>query len=106
MDPSHGNLWRNDIPWVIGQWGKRIKHAHLKDSAGTPGYDQDTFIFPLLGEGQIEWPSYFHAMDEIGYEGYFIVEFESWFYYEKVLKQDMLAAARISYDALKTLVEM
>jgi len=106
MDPSHGNLWRNDIPWVIGQWGKRIKHAHLKDSIGTPGYDQDTFIFPLLGEGQIEWPAYFHAMNEVGYEGYFIVEFESWFYYEKVLKRDMLAAARISYDAVKALVEV
>ena len=45
-------------------------------------------------------------MNEVGYEGYFIVEFESWFYYEKVLKQDMLAAARISYDAVKALVEV
>lgn len=91
---------------MIRQWGKRIKHAHLKDSIGTPGYDQDTFIFPLLGEGQFEWPSYFHAMDEVGYKDYFTVGFESWFYYKKVLKQDMLPAARISCDAVKALVEM
>ena len=104
MDPSHGNLWRNDIPWVIGQWGQRIKHAHLKDSVGLPGYDGDSFIFPLLGEGQIDWKAYFAAMDSVGYDGAYIVEFESFFYWEKVLKKDMLAAAKISWDCVEALL--
>ena len=104
MDPSHGNLWRNDIPWVVRQWNKRIKHAHLKDSVGTPGYDGESFIFPLLGEGQVDWPGYFSAMREIGYSGYYIVEFESFYYWEKVLQGDMLQAARLSWDALQAIL--
>ena len=104
MDPSHGNLWRNDIPWVVRQWNKKIKHAHLKDSVGTPGYDGDTFIFPLLGEGQVDWPGYFTAMQEVGYEGYYIVEFESFFYYDKVFKGDMLKAAQLSWDSIQAIL--
>ena len=53
MDPSHGNLCRNDIPWVVKLWGRRIKHSHLKDSAGTPSRDGDTFIFAMPGEDQV-----------------------------------------------------
>ena len=66
MDPSHGNLLRNDIPWVIKQWGRKIRHAHLKDSIGLPGQDGETFIFPVLGEGQVDWPGFFSAMKGIG----------------------------------------
>jgi sugar phosphate isomerase/epimerase len=104
MDPSHGNLCRNDIPWVIRQWGPKIKHAHLKDSAGLPGHDGETFIFPLLGEGQVDWQAYFRAMQEIGFEGVYSVEFESFFYYNKVLKGDMLAAARLSWENVQALL--
>jgi sugar phosphate isomerase/epimerase len=103
MDPSHGNLCRNDIPWVVEQWGSRIKHSHLKDSIGLPGHDGDTFIFPLLGEGQVDWGAYFDAMEGIGYDGFYSVEFESFFYYNRVLKGDMLAAARISWDSIQAL---
>lgn len=105
MDPSHGNLWGNPIPWVIKQWGSKIRHAHLKDSIGKPGYDGDTFIFPILGEGTIDWKAYFAAMQDVGYDGCYIVEYESWFYYNKVLKGDMVAAARLSYDCVKALLD-
>lgn len=103
MDPSHGNLCRNDIPWVIKQWGARIKHSHLKDSVGLPGHDGETFIFPLVGEGQVDWKSFFAAMQEIGYTGFYSVEFESFLYYNKVLKGDILAAAKISWDNVQAL---
>ena len=104
MDPSHGNLCRNDIPWVIKQWGSRIKHSHLKDSVGLPGHDGETFIFPLLGEGQVNWRSFFDAMQEIGYTGFYSVEFESFFYYNRILKGDMVAAAKISWDNIQALI--
>lgn len=103
MDPSHGNLCRNDIAWVIRQWGRKIKHCHLKDSAGRPGHDGDTFIFPMLGEGQVDWKAFFAALEEIGYRGFCSVEFESFFYYERILKGDMLAAARTSWDLIQAL---
>lgn len=104
MDPSHGSLYRNDIPWVIRQWGQRIKHVHLKDSAGVPGQDGETFIFPLLGEGQVNWKGFFAAMQEIGYAGFYSVEFESFFYYRNILKGDMLAAARLSWELIQALL--
>lgn len=44
------------------------------------------------------------AMDDIGYHGFYSVEFESFFYYEKVLKGDMLSAARISWDQIQRLI--
>jgi sugar phosphate isomerase/epimerase len=103
MDPSHGNLCRNDISWVIRQWNSRIKHAHLKDSVGLPGRDGVTFIFPIIGEGQVDWKSYFEAMQSIGYEGFYSVEFEAFLYLNKVLKGDMLAAARISWENINAL---
>jgi sugar phosphate isomerase/epimerase len=104
MDPSHGNLCRNDISWVIKQWGSRIRHSHLKDSVGLPGHDGDSFIFPMVGEGQVDWKSFFTAMQEIGYKGFYSVEFESFFYYNKVLKGDMLAAANISWKNIQALI--
>ncbi len=104
MDPSHGNLCRNDIPWVIRQWGSRIKHAHLKDSVGLPGHDGNTFIFPIIGEGQVDWKSYLDAMQSIGYEGFYSVEFEAFLYLNKVLKGDMLSAARLSWENINALV--
>ena len=104
MDPSHGSLCRNDIPWVVKQWGPRIRHSHLKDSAGLPGHDGHTFIFPLLGEGQVDWTGFFDAMADIGYDGFYSVEFESFSYYRKVLHGNMLAAARISWDNVQALL--
>ena len=100
LDPSHGILVGNDIPWVVRQWGPRIRHIHLKDAVGRPGMFGETFIFPLLGEGQVPWAEFFAALDAIGYEGYLSVEFESWDYYRQVLASDPVAAARLSMELL------
>ena len=55
MDPSHYVLYRNDAPWVVKQWGDKIMHVHLKDVVGVPGMPGDSFLFPLLGEGMVDW---------------------------------------------------
>ena len=100
MDPSHGVLAGNDIPWAVRQWGSRIRHFHLKDAVGRPGMDGETFLFPLLGEGKVPWAGFFGAVDAIGYEGHLSVEFESWDYYRQVLGSDPVAAARLSMELL------
>jgi sugar phosphate isomerase/epimerase len=100
LDPSHGVLAGNDIPWVVRQWGSRIRHFHLKDAVGRPGMDGETFIFPLLGEGKVPWADFFAAVDAIGYSGHLSVEFESWDYYRQVLVSDPVAAARLSMEIL------
>lgn len=104
MDPSHYALYRNDVPWVVRKLGDKIRHVHMKDVAGSPGRHGEDFIFPLLGEGMIDWNGFLEALEDIGYRGFLSVEFESFGYYAKVLGKDPVKAAEISMEAMKQLV--
>ena len=63
---------------------------------GRPGRDGEDFIFCLLGEGNVPWPEVFAALDQVGYEGALSVEFEAYRYYEQVLGNDPVAAAKLA----------
>lgn len=103
FDPSHDILYGNfDVGWIIRKWGKKIKHIHLKDAVGVPKIGK--FIFPLLGEGNVDWKSFFSALKEIGYDGFMSVEFESFTYYQKILNNDPKEAARVSLELVKKLL--
>ena len=103
LDPSHGVLYGNlDVGWVVRQWGERIGHVHLKDAVGVP--EMGKFLFPLLGEGLVDWSAFFAALDEIGYTGFCSVEFESFDYYRRVLGGDVEAAARLSIEQVRKLL--
>jgi len=106
FDPSHYQLYRNDVPWTVRRWGlRRIFHVHLKDCVGVPGgLPGETFTFPLLGEGALDWPACLGALDEIGYTGYLSVEFEAFSYYSRVLRGDPVAAARLSMEQCRALL--
>jgi sugar phosphate isomerase/epimerase len=104
LDPSHGLLYGNlDVGWVVRQWGARIAHVHLKDAVGIP--EMGKFVFPLLGEGNVDWGGFLGALEEIGYAGYCSVEFESFAYLSRVLKGDVEAAARLSFEQVAALLE-
>ena len=105
FDPSHYALYRNDIPYAVRQWGDRIFHVHLKDCVGVPGgLPGETFTFPLLGEGVVDWPALFAALGEIGYQGYVSVEFEAFTYYRTVLGNDPVKAAQLSMEQCRALL--
>lgn len=104
LDPSHLQLYGNDLPWVIEQLAPYICHVHLKDVVGKPGMPGRDFIFPLLGEGTVDWISFTNALDRIGYTGTLSVEFEAFGYFEKVLKSDPLKAAALSMDQIRQLI--
>jgi sugar phosphate isomerase/epimerase len=107
FDPSHYNLYGNDVSWVVRRFGKdKIKHIHLKDSVGVPREEGRDFIFPLLGEGSIDWQAFFGALREIGYEGYFSAEYESMNYLKNVLDGDPVKAAEISLQLMKKLAQV
>ncbi|MAF12014.1 hypothetical protein CMK11_16345 [Candidatus Poribacteria bacterium] len=104
LDPSHGILYGNyDVAWVAREWGERIAHVHLKDAVGD-NPEPGKFLFPLLGEGSVDWSAFFGALDELGYAGFCSVEFESFDYYRCVLKSDPEEAARISIRQIEALL--
>lgn len=94
FDPSHDVLKGNlDTGWIVRQWGlDRIKHIHLKDAVGIP--EEGKFLFPFIGEGNVDWKGMFTALRDIGYTGCCCVEFESFTYHNRVLKGDTVEAAR------------
>jgi len=103
FDPSHDQLYRNDIPWCISQWGDKIKHVHLKDAVGQPGEFGIDFLFPILGEGAINWGQFFEALSDINYQGIISAEFESFKYMDEVLNNDPVKAAEITMESIKRL---
>lgn len=104
-DPSHDILaGTEDVAWVIRQWAARdrIKHAHLKDAVGV--VEGGRFLFPLLGEGRVDWTAYFTTLAEVGYTGFMSVEFESFRYYDTILGGDPERAAALSMEQIRALV--
>ena len=103
FDPSHDVLKGNfDTGWIVRQWGKKaIKHIHLKDAIGIQV--EGKFLFPLLGEGRVPWGEMFAALDEIGYDGFMSIEFESFTYLDQILDGDIEEAARISMRNIRKL---
>lgn len=100
LDPSHLTLYQNDVPDVVRQWGSKIKHVHLKDVVGVPGTPGRDFMFPLLGEGMVDWEGFFAALEQIGYRGCLSVEFESFAYYARILDGDPAKAAALAMELL------
>lgn len=108
LDPSHYHMYKSDIPAAIRELGReKIAHVHIKDAIGDVA-DGKVFpkewIFPILGEGNIDWTGFFGALDDIGYDGYMAVEFEAWRYMEKVLGNSVKDAARLSMQSVNALL--
>jgi sugar phosphate isomerase/epimerase len=100
MDPSHLALYGNDPAWAVKRLGKRIKHVHVKDVVGKPGSLGESFIFPLLGEGIIDWKNFFTALKDVGYDGFLSIEFESDNYLKNMWGGDWSKAAQASKEQL------
>jgi sugar phosphate isomerase/epimerase len=93
LDPSHFILYGNDPSWAVTRLGKRVKHVHVKDAFGKPGSFGETFSFPFLGEGNVDWRAFFLALREVGYSGFLSVEFENDTYLNNLCDGDWSVAA-------------
>jgi len=102
-DPSHDILaGHTDIGWIVRQLGvNHIKHVHLKDAVGLNVAGK--FLFPLPGEGKVDWKSFAQVFDEIGYQGVMSVEFESFDYVSRILGGDWEKAAQLAFNNYKIL---
>ena len=103
LDPSHDVLYGNtDMRFLVEGWGReKIFHVHLKDAVGVP--QDGLFVFPLLGEGIVEWKAFFAALNDIGYDGCASVEFESWGYLKNMADGKHEECAKVSMDAIRRL---
>ena len=100
LDPSHDALYGNTDPaFIVKSWGKKIFHVHVKDAVGVA--EPGKFVFPLLGEGVVDFKAFFGALEEIGYDGCASVEFESWAYRANVLGGMHSAYAAPALEFLK-----
>jgi sugar phosphate isomerase/epimerase len=93
----------NDEPFIVKSWGKKIFHVHVKDAVGVAAGGK--FVFPLLGEGNVDFPAFFRALEEIGYDGCASVEFESWAYRRNILGNSHAASAKMCLDALNSFMK-
>jgi sugar phosphate isomerase/epimerase len=73
-DPA--NLVMSGFDQIAGVYDLRdyIVHTHAKD--GRPEPDEQGHLERPLGEGMVDFPRYIKALDEIGYNGYFVIERE------------------------------
>jgi sugar phosphate isomerase/epimerase len=100
LDPSHLALYGNDPAWAISRLGSKVKHVHVKDAAGKAGVLGEDFNFPFLGEGIVQWRSFFDALRSVGYSGFLSLEFENDSYLTNVCDGDWQIAARESKKRL------
>jgi sugar phosphate isomerase/epimerase len=58
----------------------------------------------MLGEGKVDWPEFFAALDAVGYSGALSIEFEAYSYYKQVLGSDPSAAAVLAAEQARALI--
>ena len=67
---------KGDPVEAIGVLGSRIKQCHIKDATATavPGtWGQEV----VVGTGQVDWPGFFKALQDVGFDGYLAIEREA-----------------------------
>lgn len=85
FDTGHCMLGQADPVSVLKKHAGRIKHVHFKDfdpnvvanaDANGWGYQQmiGQGVFPELGKGAVDFPAVYAALQEIGYNGWIVVE--------------------------------
>lgn len=74
FDPA--NLVMNGFDHMSGVYELRdyIVHTHAKDGLREPNADGEKEV--PLGEGEVDFPRYIAAMDDIGFEGFYTIERE------------------------------
>ncbi len=90
-DTAHLAAGGGDPAQLIRRYGDRVRHVHLKDAVLSP------LSFTPLGEGELDFRDILAAVREIGYEGWLMVELDSY-------DGDPAVAAKISKRYLNGLL--
>lgn len=75
LDVAHYTQGGGDPAAAIRKYAKRIKALHIKDVRGVPNAP-GKYLFVELGQGRVDFPAIFKALDEINFKGYAVVELD------------------------------
>jgi inosose dehydratase len=89
-DTAHLAAGGGDPAALIRRYGGRVRHVHLKDLRREP------FAFLPLGQGELNFGGILAALDEAGYDGWLVVELDSY----DGDPRDAAQASRAFLDAL------
>jgi sugar phosphate isomerase/epimerase len=67
LDVAHAHL-QDEVFLFIENFSSKIKHVHVSDNLG----DADQHL--PLGEGNINWGRVLDALDDVGYDGWLVIE--------------------------------
>lgn len=73
FDPSQLIVVDDSIREFVYKFKNEIMHVHIKDGKGTP----DSFEFPPLGMGAVDFNEVFKALSDVGYDGFYSIEYEA-----------------------------
>ncbi len=78
LDVAHYQQGGGDPVAAIRKYKNRLKALHIKDviSKPTPTNSQG-YLFVEIGQGRVDFPGVFKALDDIGFKGYAIVELDA-----------------------------
>ena len=89
FDPSHLYWQGIDHIRALREFKDRIYHVHAKDTEMLPerryrgGINGTYFRFRIPGYGEINWPQFISALDEVGYTGDIAIEHEDMVYWKE-----------------------
>jgi len=76
LDVAHYHQGGGDPAKAIEQYGKRIKNLHLKDVRAVTGNANRNYQFVELGQGTVDFPSIFKALEKNKFKGWGVVELD------------------------------
>ena len=76
LDIGHANLWNNNPVDFIDAFSQRLCHIHIHDNNG--GFSEDSDLHLAPGEGNIDFPAIFSALDSIKYSEFITFERVPW----------------------------
>jgi inosose dehydratase len=77
LDIAHYQQGGGDPVKAIGQYKDRLSSLHLKDVRPNPAGGPDAYTFVELGQGRVDMPGVFKALNVIDFKGWGIVELDS-----------------------------
>ncbi len=77
LDVAHYHQGGGDPVKAISQYKERINALHLKDVRPNPAAGPRGYTFVELGQGKVDLPGVFKALNTIGFKGWGIVELDA-----------------------------